>query len=396
MKIGFADGEKLGVFENGEKKIYQSQYITKYKENALRTAKSKEWKKNSDRLLADEFYFEEDEPFLRSIVNCVSPTIEENTLVYSFSVGETSGIYYKDLSDKEQTESHALSSSDVEFTQLCVAKDGKMLGAVQTDGYCSNIVMFQNGGSEYQTLTGGDSFDENPTFRKNGKILFNSYAIGRDQNNAFVTYLPSEIYQIDPETLEIEEKICDSKFSYIKPIEDGNGNVYCIRKPHGEEPEENAFLQILMIPVRIVQAIVGFVSAFVACFAKKPLVSGTSAQSSMRGEAAKGLDRKKAWINNHLVNVEKELERNKKSEEYGFIPKSWLLVRLEQDETGKFVGEYELARGVADYCVVEEEGRTLLVYTNGKRVFALTEEKEHVLKKKLFDVDFCVKVNALQ
>jgi len=60
MKIGFADGEKLGVFENGEKKIYQSQYITKYKENALRTAKSKEWKKNSDRLLADEFYFEED------------------------------------------------------------------------------------------------------------------------------------------------------------------------------------------------------------------------------------------------------------------------------------------------------------------------------------------------
>ena len=181
-------------------------------------------------------------------------------------------------------------------------------------------------------------------------------------------------------------------------MKDGAGNLYCIRKPGEERQGENAFLQILMIPVRIVEAIVGFVSAFVACFAKKPLVSGGSAQTvSSGGDVVKnGGDPKKMLVNNHLINVEKELKRNGKKEEYGFIPKTWTLVRLKQDENGKYEGEYELARGVADYCIVEENGETLLVYTNGKRVFALKEDKDGTLsKKKLFETDCCVKVNAL-
>lgn len=399
MKIGFADGEKIGVYENGEKKIYESNYITRYKENALKSAKSKEWKKKTDLMMADEYYFElEDETDLFSSIQCVSPTIEENKLVYAFTVGETSGIYYKYTDDKEKTEAHALSSSDFTFTSLSLFKSGKILGSVQTDSVCSNVVVFKNGCSEYETLTGGDSFDENPFLDKEGNVLFNSYAVGRDQNNAFITYLPSELYQINPETLEIKELLSHNTFSFIKPIKDKKGNLYCIRKPGEETQGDNVFLQILMIPVRILQALVGFISAFVACFAKKPLVSGGSSRSvSSGGDVAKnGGNSKKMWVNNHLINVEKELKRNGKREEYGFIPKSWALVRLTQDENGKFVGEYELARGVADYCIVEEDGETLLIFTNGKRVFALTEEKERVKMKKLFETDCCIKVNALQ
>lgn len=398
MKIGFADGEKIGVYENGEKKIYESNYIARYKENALKAAKSKEWKKQTDLMMGDEYYFErENEAEFFSHVQCVSPTVEENKILYAFTVGDTSGIYYKYTDDKEKTEAHALSSSDVTFTSLSLSKSGKILGSVQTDSVCSNIAIFKNGCSEYETLTGGDSLDENPFLDQEGNVLFNSYAVGRDQNNAFITYLPSELYQINPETLEIKELLSHDKYSFIKPMKDKRGNVYCIRKLSDESQGENAFLQILMIPVRIVQAIVGFISAFVMCFAKKPLVSGGTARSiSNGGDIAKSGDPKKMWVNNHLINVEKELKRNGKKEEYGFIPKSWALVRLTQDENGKFVGEYELARGVADYCIVEENGETLLVFTNGKRVFALTEEQERVKMKKLFETDCCVKVNALQ
>lgn len=398
MKIGFADGEKIGVYENGEKKIYESHYITRYKENALKTAKSKEWKKQTDLMISDEYFFEaENETSFFSCVQCVSPTIEQNKLLYSFTVADTSGIYYKYTDDKEKTEAHALSSSDVSFPSLFLSKTGKILGSVQTDSVCSNIAIFKNGCSEYETLTGGDSLDENPFLDEEGNVLFNSYAVGRDQNNAFITYLPAQIYQINPETLEIKEINIDENFSYIKPMKDAAGNLYCIRKPGEDKQGENAFLQILMIPVRIVQAIVGFISAFVMCFAKKPLVSGGSSRSIADGEAAKkGGDPKKMWVNNHLINVEKELKRNGKKEEYGFIPKSWTLVRIKKDEKGEFTGEYELARGVADYCIVEENGETLLVFTNGKRVFSLKEEKENVRIEKLFETDCCVKVNALQ
>ena len=53
----------------------------------------------------------------------------------------------------------------------------------------------------------------------------------------------------------------------------------------------------------------------------------------------------------------------------------------------------ELASGVADFCLIEENGEKILIYTNGKRIFALYENGE---KKKLFNTDFCIKLGALQ
>ena len=50
-----------------------------------------------------------------------------------------------------------------------------------------------------------------------------------------------------------------------------------------------------------------------------------------------------------------------------------------------------MASGVADYVILEENGRTVIVYTNGKRIFKLVDGK----KEKLFDTGFCVKLGAL-
>ena len=74
MKIGFADGEKIGIYENGEKTVLESHYITRYKENALRAKRNREWKKQSDLMIADEYYFEsENESAFLYTVHCVSP-----------------------------------------------------------------------------------------------------------------------------------------------------------------------------------------------------------------------------------------------------------------------------------------------------------------------------------
>lgn len=102
------------------------------------------------------------------------------------------------------------------------------------------------------------------------------------------------------------------------------------QKPGSEKTGGNPIVEILMIPVRIVQAIAGFISAFVMCFSGKSLVSGQSGRSAIGdGSAAKkGGDAKKVFINNNLLNVDKELKKNKKQEDYGFIPSSWKIVRL--------------------------------------------------------------------
>ena len=147
-------------------------------------------------------------------------------------------------------------------------------------------------------------------------------------------------------------------------------------------------MEVLLIPVRIVQAIAGFISTFVMCFSGKSLVSGGAVDSG--GGAAKNgkRDAKKVFINNNLLNVDKELKKNKKQEDYGFIPSSWKLVKLARGGEA----EKELASGVADFCLVEENGKNEFVYTNGNHIFSVEEGQK---RKKLTDVDFCLKVGSM-
>ncbi len=397
MKFAFVDGEKLCIHENGKTAVLESKYLSRARESALRSAKNKEWKRKTDMLVDDELYFDFDEE-VRAAVHCVSHTDSEEKIIYSFSVNGTSGIYYQYVNDKEKTEAHLISSNEVEFVGFSVCKNGKILSTVQTSSVCANIAVMDNKSGDFQYLTGGDSLDENPSLDRDGNILFNSYGVGRDQNNAFVTYGPSEIYRFDNDAKETKLLISSEKFSYVKPIADKNGNIYCIRKPAIDPPDENVFLQILLIPVRIVQAIVGFISAFVACFAKKPLIQGQSARSiGNGGESAKnGANTQKMLINNHLVNVEKELKRNKKWSDLGFIPRSWTLVKIcGKDGSFDEYTEYELAFGAGDFCLVEEENENHLIYTTGRQIFDVHDKGESGKRNKLFDVDCCVKVNAI-
>lgn len=90
-------------------------------------------------------------------------------------------------------------------------------------------------------------------------------------------------------------------------------------------------------------------------FHGKNLVSGGSGRAVDSGGGAAKNGRPnagKAFVNNNLLNVDKELKKNKKQEDYGFIPSSWKLVRIGTD--GKEAAE--IASGVADFCLVRENG----------------------------------------
>ena len=395
MKFTFIDKENICVYENGKTEKYESGYVKRYRETSERDLKSKEWKKNSDAMLYDD-YFEGDRRIMVSI-HSVSPTLEENKLVYSFSVNESSGIYYKYTDDEKKTEAHLISSSEENFKDIVVSKRGELGGSVQRNSFNSDIAVFSKDGGDYKLVTGGDSKDENPFFGENGEIFFNSYGVGRDVNNEFVKYMPSEILKLNVRSMQIDTLVSDEKNSYIKPIFDKDGNLYCIRKPGEEKEKSNVFLNILLVPVRIVEALIGFVSMFVNIFAGKPLVDGKGKTRS-GGGAAKNADEKKVFIHNHMLSVEKELKNNAKEQDGGFIHRSWKLVKIKKNDDD-FSVQYdhgiaeELASGVADFCLIEENGEKILIYTNGKRIFEIRENGE---KKKLLNTDFCVKLGAVQ
>ena len=137
-------------------------------------------------------------------------------------------------------------------------------------------------------------------------------------------------------------------------------------------------VEILLIPYRIIQAIVMFVQAFVTMFTGKSMTSGGS--NPARGRET---DSRKLFVDGNLIEAEKELKRNKrfKDKEYGFIPMSWKLVKI---ENGKAV---PIKSGICDFDLCEDGG---IYCTNGKHVFYIKDGKT----VKVADADLCLSVST--
>jgi hypothetical protein len=303
MKFIFIDGEKLCVYNDGKVETYESNYIKKYREASLISAKNSEWKKKgrTEMLLTEDFFFQDEE--VRVSVCAVTPTNNPDELLYSFIVNESSGIYLKYLNDEKNLEAHVISSNEVEFTTLSFCGD-KLLATVKKGEVVADIAMFSDDRSEYKCLTSGDSLDENPSFTEQGTVLFNSYGVARDENNNFLGYGPSEIYELNLSTMTIKEFPQKDGFSYIKPIQ-VRDEIYCIKRPLEDGNKSNPLVDILLIPVRIAQGIVGFVSAFVHAFSGKPLVSEGKKSDGNTMIRQRKKEERSLFVLNKPVSVEK-------------------------------------------------------------------------------------------
>ena len=179
MKFVFSDGEQLGVYKDGAVQKFESNYIVHYRETAVRSAKTKEWKTqgHAAELMEEGYLFGgRGETSVTAAIHGVALTEDENRIVYAFSVNDSSGIYSKLLDDEIRTEAHIVSANDVEFMSVSYNSDGEMLAAVQVDSVTSRIALFPKGSGDYKCITGGDSLDENPSFDRSGSaVLFNSY-----------------------------------------------------------------------------------------------------------------------------------------------------------------------------------------------------------------------------
>lgn len=393
MEFIFIDGEKICVYKDGDIKEYESGFIEKYRASMLQSAKNSEWKKKSrtEMMLNEDFYFEDDREFLTKI-NSAWLTENENELVYSFTVNETSGIYEKDLADEKKIESHIISSSELEFSSLNYLESG-MLVSIKKGEVTADIAVFSKDRSDYKCVTGGDSLDENPYLHTDGKIYFNSYGVARDEVGNFLGYGKSEIYSLDLKTMKIEEELSSEKYSLVKPLRTEKG-FYVIKKPIEEKEKTNPFIDVLMIPVRIVQAIVGFVSLFVNMFSGKPLVSEGGRQSNGYSMAKNfKTDEKRLYVLNNLIRVDEEMKKNRKDDYPGFIPRSWRLSCVEIDEDGEYHAR-SYGFGVADYCILETGE---LIATNGKNVLQIIDNDDNTYSvKRLVETDCCLKVMPIK
>ena len=367
-KIVFSDGDSIRVLDEGEEGTYASQYIADYRERMRRMVKNKEWKHSGmGAMFRGDTMSEvgmDSETRVDAYINSVHAAGEDKVL-YTFTVNQTSGVIEKTLSAKKDGERFILHTNDGELLSSDYnVTDGKFVAELKRGEISSDLVLLDTERGDYVSITDGDSRDENPSFSKKrpGVILYDSLAAGRNARGEFVEYAPAAVYEYDLNTLDLKEIRASEKYSYIKPVEDENGDIYCIRKPAKERDRHNPVVEILLIPYRLLMAIVNFIQIFLVFFTGKTMTGGGNNPAKGRDT-----DSRQMIIRGNVIEVDKEIARNKKfkDKDLAFIPASWKLVRIRGGE------EEEMKSGICDFSLAEGG----VVCTNGRKVFFLKEGK---------------------
>lgn len=378
-KFLFADGADVCLYDDGKIKKFPSKFIENYKKNSESLVRARKWKHSGEGAqFRGDVRGGEDDVRVDYRLTGVFLSADGNEAYYTFVVNDVSGIYAMRLDDEKAAETHLIHSLEFEFAGGCLDAVGNVLAtSVARNDSDADIALFDLKSGEYKLVTDGDTLDEDPCIcPENGNLVyFSSRGAGRDRNGGFVRYSPAAIYRLNLGTVEVEEVLSSDKYSYFKPVVH-EGKLYVLRTPV-KVRGPNPLVEIALIPVRIVQAIAGFVNAFVRMFTGKSLTSG--GENPAKGRES---DSRKEVVKGNLINADKEMKcnRRKKDPDYGFIPMSWQLIDAESGTVIK--------SGVADFDILSDG---TIVATNGKHIFAIRDGKS----KKIADTDCCLRVGCL-
>lgn len=358
-------------------------YISRVKSNAQRN----EWKySGTGAAFIGEFRpgasAEDSVSSIYSRVNCVGEY--NGDTVYSIDIDNTNGIYRKSSEDPSAGEGIVLCSSNTRYRDFDIC--GDLMVATESFAGESHIGVVNLVTKSFTTYTEGNSWDSSPIWsaRESGKIYFCSSGLPEDEGkepkendaprgisqmvdemyalNSRASRGPSSICVLDITDGELRELLCDDRYDYTHPQSTSDGSLYYIRKPYRAQTGGNPFgclVDILLLPVRLIEALFGFLNVFSATYSGKTL--------SRRD--VKSRDEKQTVIDGNLINAEKELKANQRRGENnpGIIPKNWELRRLDGDGTDTLVRS-----GVAAYRVDEETGDMLV--SNGSAILRIGKD----------------------
>lgn len=379
VKFMFADGQDICSFDGEKVKKYHSKFIENYKANAQSIARSKQWKTSGEGArFREATSFDDGGDMAYDVkISGIFLTDNQNEVVYAFAINQTSGVYKKDLSDEKSPETHVINSVDYTFNGgFYDCTNGQLATSVQRGYYNADIAIMDVATGDYKTVTDGDTMDEDPYMSPDDRniIYYSSRSVGRDGGGNFVCFAPSAIYRLNLNDVSVEEVVSSNNFSYFKPAYYG-GKLYAIKAP-AKQKKGNPLIEIILIPWRILQGIVGFINIFVKAFSGKSITS--DGDNPAKGRDTDG---RKIEIYGNLIDVEKQKKQNasKKDVDYGYVPDSWQLIEV---ESGKVIKS-----GVADYDIAEDG---TFIITNGRRIFAVKDGES----KKVANAEFCLRVNC--
>ena len=312
-----------------------------------------------------------------SRVNCVGEY--KGNLLYSIDIDSTNGIYRK--SAESESEGIVLCSSSTAYRSFDIKGD-RLVASAAFAGE-SHIGVFDLTTGRFDTYTEGHVRDSSPVWSAtdSNKIYFCSAGLPEnektapDEKNAprgisqmvdemysssSVTLGPSAICLLDISEGRLDELLSDNGYNFTSPFSAPDGSLYYILRPYKYNSGGSSFgclADILMLPVRLFQALFGFLNVFSAKYSGKTL-----SRSDVKQKSDDQL-----MIDGNLINAERELKENARrgDKNPGIIPRSWELRRLDKDGNDTLIRS-----GVAAYKLCTDGS---ILISNGSHILRVDE-----------------------
>ena len=310
-----------------------------------------------------------------SRVNCLGE--HDGNLLYSMDIDSTNGIYRK--SDDSESEGMVLCSSSTAYREFDI-KANKMVVSAAFAGE-SHIGILDLRTGRFDTYTEGRVRESYPVWSgvSDDEVYFCSAGLPEKDQNApeerqsprgisdivnemysstSVILGPSAICMLNISEGSLTEILSDDGYNFTHPYSAPDGSLYYIRKPYKNASGGKSLgclADLFMMPIRLFQALFGFLNVFSAKYSGKTL---------SRSDVKKKND-SELFIDGNLINAERELKENARrgDKNPGIIPRSWELHR--RDNSGR---DTVVRAGVTAYKILDNGD---ILISNGSHVILI-------------------------
>lgn len=318
--------------------------------------KRDEWKttgKGARFMQVEEKEYDTEGEFLRSLSG------DGKRLIYGTFIDNVGGLYFKDPDSGDET--YIFANQTVDPGRVS-CRDGRYCFDAGEGGYERHIAWLSADNGGVDQLTEGFTSESCPFISRRDPDTVYYTAMGYAQNSVgtVVEKSPCAVAMYSAKTGELTDVLSDPEYDYIKPSDDVQGSIYCIRRKY--EPtrrKSNIGADILMFPIRLVKAIGGFLSIFSMRYGGEPLRTGGNNPARSR-EA----DERELFVEGNLIKAKRISDADNSDE--GIIPSEWTLIRHAPDGS-----DTVLIKGVMDYTLLDDG---TVIYSDGRFVKKLCND----------------------
>lgn len=319
--------------------------------------KRDEWKttgRGARFMQVEEKEYDTEGEFLRSLSS------DGKRLIYGTFIDGVGGLYFKDPESGDET--YIFANQTVDPGRVS-CRNGKCCFDAGEGGYERHIGMLDTSNGAVDQLTEGFTSESFPFISRSDPdtIYYTAMGYAQDSSGRVAEKSPCAVAKYSGQTGELTDVLSDPEYDFIKPSDDEQGNIYCIKRKY--EPtrrKSNIGTDILMFPVRIVRAIGGFLSLFSMRYGGEPLRTGGHNPAKSRDA-----DERELFVEGNLIKAKRIADADKSDE--GIIPSEWALIKHTPDGE-----ETVLARGVMDYILLDSG---VILYSDGRFVKRLSGGK---------------------